>query len=180
MDRKTFFQKFFQGGLIATLAGGLKIPGLRAEDSDAASLSMQDQFRHRWIGSLLKNFSKMKNSDEGISLLESCGRDCARSGAIQMAVEADKNVDNLLNKLKTHLGEENAVRDGKRITIQYPKCYCPLVSGMTPQKDSAWCNCSRGWLLEMFETVTGKPAQVELKQSILRGDERCRFEIRIS
>lgn len=182
MNRKTFFEKSFQGGMLATLFGGLQIPVSFAEDdgSETAILSEMDQFRFRWIGSLLKNFSKLKNPDEAIPLLESCGRDCAKNGAIQMALEADKNVDNLLKTLETHLGAGNAVREGECITIQYLKCYCPLVSGMASQKDSAWCNCSRGWLLEMFETVHGKSVEVELKQSILRGDAQCRFEITLS
>jgi hypothetical protein len=67
---------------------------------------------------LLKNFSKLKNPDEAIPLLESCGRDCAKNGAIQMALESDKNVDNLLNKLKILFREQTVVRDGERITIQ--------------------------------------------------------------
>ena len=182
MNRKTFFFKSVQGGIIATLLGGLQIPISFAQEEGGGtkSPSKSDQFRHRWIGSLLKSFSKMENPDQAIVLLESCGRDCARNGAIQMALEADKNVDNLLTKLKSLVGERNVMRDGENVTIQYSKCYCPLVSGMALQQDSAWCNCSRGWLLEMFETVHGGSVEVKLKQSILRGDARCRFEISLS
>jgi hypothetical protein len=35
-----------------------------------------------------------------------------------MALESDKNVDNLLNKLKILFREQTVVRDGERITIQ--------------------------------------------------------------
>ncbi|HDQ44930.1 MAG TPA: hypothetical protein ENN17_05440 [bacterium] len=180
MNRKTFFKNFVHGGVWAALPGGWNIPVSFAQDGgDASSPSRDDRFLHRWIGSLLENFRKMKNPEEAVSLLESCGRDCAKRGSIQMAHEAGENVDNLLKALETHLGAGNAVRDGDRITLRYPECYCPLVSGMPPQKDSAWCDCSRGWLLEMFETVTGEAVQVRLEQSILRGDPQCRFTIRI-
>ena len=42
-----------------------------------------------------------------------------------------------------------------------------------------YCNCSRGWLLEVFENITGKPASVELLSSIRRGGADCRFVVRL-
>jgi hypothetical protein len=57
-------------------------------------------------------------------------------------------------------------------------CFCPLNSRFqnTPK---VVCNCSLGWQQHTWETVLQRKVRVELKESVLRGDKRCVFEIRI-
>ena len=63
-----------------------------------------------------------------------------------------------------------------RITDRNPKCSCALVrQGMTP---SAFCDCSRGWQKEIYSLILGRPVEVTVEQSILRGAPRCAFVIR--
>jgi predicted hydrocarbon binding protein len=40
-----------------------------------------------------------------------------------------------------------------------------------------YCNCSRGWAKALFEGALGRPVDVVMEQSIIRGDEQCQFRI---
>jgi hypothetical protein len=57
-------------------------------------------------------------------------------------------------------------------------CFCPLISRLH-QKSAVACNCSLGWQKHTWETLLQKQVSVELKESVLRGDKRCVFEIRV-
>ena len=68
------------------------------------------------------------------------------------------------------------------ITVTSPErsdCFCPLASVHTPTPKTV-CNCSLGWQQKTWETVLGKKVQVTLKESVLRGGQRCVFQIHVS
>ena len=56
-------------------------------------------------------------------------------------------------------------------------CNCPFI----PQKDapSILCNCSLGTQKKIYESLYGRPVHVTLNKSILHGDERCSFTIKL-
>lgn len=57
------------------------------------------------------------------------------------------------------------------------ECPCGLVkAGVTP---ATMCQCSIGWQRRAFETVFQRQATVALKGSMLRGNDRCSFEIKL-
>lgn len=59
-----------------------------------------------------------------------------------------------------------------------PKCVCPLVrQGETPGE---FCDCTLGWQTAAYSAILGKPVEVELVDSILRGGRRCSYRIRIA
>ncbi len=49
-----------------------------------------------------------------------------------------------------------------------------------PSPDDPYCDCSKANNQALFETVTGKPARVEVTESPRRGGSRCRFVIHLS
>jgi predicted hydrocarbon binding protein len=60
----------------------------------------------------------------------------------------------------------------------YPKCYCSQVNKLSKEELSGtYCNCSRGWAKALFEEATGKPVEVTLEKSIIRGDDQCKLRI---
>jgi predicted hydrocarbon binding protein len=61
----------------------------------------------------------------------------------------------------------------------YSKCLCPLVQSGSETLSDTYCNCSRGWVKEMFEMVSGKPVEVTLTESIKRGAKACRFVVQV-
>jgi hypothetical protein len=67
---------------------------------------------------------------------------------------------------------------------RYYACHCPLARASILSQDVKvpfeWCNCSGGFQKLMFDVVFEEPVEVELLESALRGDPRCRFAVKIS
>ncbi len=83
--------------------------------------------------------------------------------------------------------------DGDTITFEYvgsaetgeaaPKrvCLCPTAEGQGANRMSpTFCWCSVGYVKEMHERVFGRPLNVQIVQSVLMGDPRCRFRITLA
>jgi hypothetical protein len=66
---------------------------------------------------------------------------------------------------------------------RYHTCHCPLArtSIITggPEVPSEWCYCSGGYGKLPFEVVFGEELEVEILESVLAGDPRCRFAIKM-
>lgn len=67
-------------------------------------------------------------------------------------------------------------REGGKIYIIYPKCYCSQINKIPKGKFSGtYCNCSRGWAKALFEGSMGRPVKVVLVKSIINGDGQYKF-----
>jgi len=42
-----------------------------------------------------------------------------------------------------------------------------------------FCYCGAGWYRQQWEGAVGKPVQIEIVDSLLKGDDRCTFAIRL-
>lgn len=66
---------------------------------------------------------------------------------------------------------------------RYYACHCPLartaIRDGTPKIPSVFCYCSGGFEKFAFDTIFGQTTEVELLESVLKGDTRCRFAITI-
>jgi predicted hydrocarbon binding protein len=139
-------------------------------------------FTNTWIKSLLDNLEQNMDKEELVKTLEDCGRNCCKSSGFykkaQESMEKSQNLDEFLNRLQrvwNHVHKEE-----NRVYVVYEKCYCPLGRALAkqyPEQLRDFCNCSVGWVKEMFESAMKKPVKVELKKSIIRGDNMCRFEV---
>jgi hypothetical protein len=66
---------------------------------------------------------------------------------------------------------------------RYYACHCPLARAAIlegkPSIPLDWCYCSGGFEKLMFDVVFEEPTEVEVLESVLAGDQRCRFRVRI-
>jgi len=66
---------------------------------------------------------------------------------------------------------------------RYYACHCPLVRTAIrdgkPEISPTFCYCSGGYEKLHFDVIFGEPVEVELLESALKGDMRCRFAISI-
>jgi effector-binding domain-containing protein len=59
-------------------------------------------------------------------------------------------------------------------------CFCPLIrENLDRGMPVTFCYCGAGWYRQQWEGATGKPVRVEIVRSILKGDDRCEFAIRL-
>jgi len=59
-------------------------------------------------------------------------------------------------------------------------CFCPIVRNRMDQgMPLMFCYCGGGWYRQQWEGAVGKPVRIEIVESVLRGDERCTFAIRL-
>lgn len=135
---------------------------------------------HKWIGTLMGNLDQHLDEETKVKVLENCGRACITQNLIKKAKVCNqkaKDMNDFLDKfgkIYSHLQKE-----GDNIYIVYPKCYCPLVKDYPGSLSPTWCNCSRGWVKQLFESALERPVQVELEKSIVQGDDCCRFKVRL-
>jgi hypothetical protein len=66
---------------------------------------------------------------------------------------------------------------------RYNYCHCALVKELTKIPDykisPTYCCCGAGWYDSLWEGILGKPVRVEVVQSVLRGDDCCKFAIHL-
>lgn len=140
-------------------------------------MSQKMKFVRDWIANLMKQMESHVEDEIKIGLLEECGRSCAKTHARKEALKFKGNLDGWIGRMGKWVGEQNVRKEAEGVQVTYSRCLCPLVQNGPPILSRSYCNCSRGWLLETFETVMDKPVQVRLEASIMRGDRHCRFTV---
>lgn len=135
---------------------------------------------HKWIASLLAGLDEQVDGETTVAVLERCGRSCITDSMVKRAkecraeAESDAEFLDRLGQIWRHLE-----RAGDEVYVVYPRCYCPLVKDFPGKLSATWCNCSRGWVKQLFEKALNRPVQVDLLQSIRQGDPVCRFRVRL-
>jgi predicted ArsR family transcriptional regulator len=133
----------------------------------------------KWITTLMEGLDR--NLDEGTiaKILEQCGRQCQTQSFIKKArdlYQKSKSTDEFLDRLAQV--NKHLHREGGRVYLIYPKCYCSQVNKIPRGRLSGtYCNCSRGWAKALFEGAIGKPVEVIMEKSIINGDDQCKFRI---
>jgi len=138
------------------------------------------EFTYRWVRNLVDCIDAHLDEGTKAALMESCGRACAREGPVRVAEACHGDVEAWLSALaKWHGGAEYVQRQGDVVRVICRECLCELVKDGPAQLPNTSCNCSLGWMKEVFGTVVGKPVDVDLVESIKRGAERCMFVIHL-
>jgi len=61
-------------------------------------------------------------------------------------------------------------------------CHCGLVRGAVRAEEKispTHCYCGAGWYRQLWEGILGKPVTVEVRRSVLQGDDCCSFAIHL-
>ena len=188
MKRDEFLKKSVQLGLgagsllLINRKNGFAKTGNREvkEEQKKPVKSPEQRFKENWVSTLMEKMDEQLDKQERNKLMQSCGRECARRSAIKLAQSCRGNVKKMVDALAKHLGEEKNYIKGNSVYIEFDKCECPLVQKGPDRLPLTYCECSRGWLSEMFETAWQNPVQVEMVQTVKTGGPSCKFIIRLS
>ena len=177
MDRKTFLRRSLAAGVAS--GGAALLGGTGLAQTDDGHTEREQRFKEAWVESLMENLEEQFDEEERIGLMESCGRACAKRGAIGLADACKGDLGRMADRLSgiPDLEIENNSGDVYRVT--YRKCFCELVGNGPDRLPDTYCECSRGWLLEMFGTAAEKAVEVEIVQTIKRGGNVCEFIVRV-
>ena len=177
MDRKEFFRASL--GMGAACVGASRS---EAEDAQAAPpltpCEERADFARIWVKRFMDNFDEQVGVSKRLLLMEARGRSCARGGAVGVAKACNGDVDKLVTVMAGWLGKENVRCEGSVVRVAYDRCLCPMVADVK-EISGTYCDCSRGWLKEMFEAAGGKSVKVEVLETIKRGGSACRFTVHL-
>lgn len=133
----------------------------------------------RWIATLMDGLDKNVDEKTLAMILEQCGHQCQSQSFVKKArniYQKSKSIDEFLEKLGQVY--KHLHREGDRVYIVYPRCYCSQVNKIPKGKLSGiYCNCSRGWAKALFEGALGRPVEVIMEKSIISGDDECKFRV---
>lgn len=145
----------------------------------APELIALSETKGNWITTLMDGLNRNVDKETLAIILEQCGRRCQSPILVKKARDIylkSKNPEEFLGKLEKIC--KHLRREGNKIYVVYQQCYCPRVNKIPKgQLPGVYCNCSRGWVKELFEGAMGKPVEVIMEKSIINGDNECRFRI---
>ena len=156
-----------------------------AKDTILIRISQFDDSK-QWLHTILKEFEKL-GEKKAATMLEQCGRACVKShGLIELSNEVRREVEdpNDLDSLfrlymeKVYNNSPQLYKEGDIIYLEYLSCGCPIVKNKEINNPH-FCNCTVGYTKERFESLFNRPVQVELLESILGGNEKCRQAITV-
>jgi predicted ArsR family transcriptional regulator len=133
----------------------------------------------KWITTLVAGLNEHVDEKTLAEILEQCGRQCQSQSLIKKARDMFQKSKSTSEFLE-NLGQvyKHLRREGDKVYIVYPECYCSQVNKIPQGKLSGtYCNCSRGWAKALFEGALSKPVEVVMEKSIINGDNQCKFRI---
>ncbi len=147
-------------------------------------------FAQTWVKRMMDNLDSELNEPGRVRLMRANGRSCFR-GSHQPPFQG--GVDAFITQLEKWAGPGLSPirREGNMIYFDYVQnpaglkvadgwCLCPLVEKGPPDLSGTFCECSVGYVAEMFSGIAGKPVRVELLESLKRGGAGYRFKIDLS
>ncbi len=132
----------------------------------------------KWVTNLLDALDGMLDEETRAKVLESCGRKCIGETFLvkaQAIAKKSKSTDEFLEKLNKIWKQLRVDKDG--VFVVYEQCYCPMVRSHKGKLSPSFCNCSVGWIKELFERSLNNPVKVEKLGTIKQGSRECKFRI---
>lgn len=184
LTRKDFFKKTCLTGAcfcgffsVATSVSNAQETSTNAEP-DPNQLFMQE-----WISTLLYNMDEQQDEKKSRSIM----RKAAATHYSHL------NMDDFLKPYEGKLDKFNAFiekewgwkidyqkESGKLVADENKNyCVCPLVNQSKGVKSGILCYCSEGFAELMFSKVAQKEVKTKVITSVLRGDDHCRYEIKL-
>ena len=179
MDRKYFLKASLclsAASGTRSLAGADEKPAGPESNPCAGAMG----YARHWVKDLIDQADAQLTEPQRRALLEARGRSCAKSGAARRAAPFKGKLDEFVADVQAHMGKDAVSREGNVVTVTYPRCLCPLVSDLQEPLSASYCFCSAGWLKEVYEAVSARPVTVEILETVKRGGQRCRFEVKLN
>lgn|SRR5574341_956114 len=138
-----------------------------------------------WISLLHKSISGLDENRQA-AIMKPCGQGCASD----ILSFCEKFLGKKVNSLEDLITGWNAMRDKRGLTGRWEfepnairgifrECGCPLVRSGLIELHPVQCYCSQGMMETIFSELAHKPIEVEIKQTIGRGNNVCHFLVKL-
>ena len=182
-NRRNFFKKAcLSGACLCGFTSLVKAGNLFETDvlePDPNKLLMQE-----WISTLLLSIDDHEDEDACRKIMKKCA--ASHYEHLKM--------DDFLKPFEGKLEMFNTLIEEKwgwKIDYQKEKgsltadenknyCVCPMVNQEKGVKSSILCYCSEGFAELMFSKVMGRPVRATVISSIHKGNDRCKYEIKLN
>ncbi len=143
------------------------------------------EFAHVWVKRFFDVLDREVDEPTRTRLMTVNGRECHRH-SLKGRTPQRMTADELVAKISAGGGDIR--REGDVVYFNYsqnPKglkvsdgyCLCPLVEDGPEGLSGTYCQCSVGYVADIFEGILGQPVRVELLESLKRGGKGCRFKV---
>ena len=179
-------------GMTAALAG--QSAATKPGDKTVERAAKRMEFGDGWVRRFFEVIDRTLDEPTRRRLMMANGKSCyaAYAGPPKQQPGPDA-----LEKFKAWVAEKGKERgyaiEGNVITSEFlgsaetgqasPEniCLCPMVEAQKPgQISPTYCLCSVGYVKELHERILGRPVEVELVDSVLRGGKRCKFRMTVA
>ena len=196
IDRKEFLHQSVRlGGCCgaALLAGTLSALGQEPSKPQSVFTPCPDRVKQgqevikRLVGQMDQKLDKATRDE----IMESCGRLCHDTAYPAPPSPTQEAAARFLEGISKSVGKENIEQSGDETVVHYQYtqnpsglnvadgyCLCPIMEDAPKGVSPTYCQCSVGYVRAIVEQGLGKPAKVELTESILRGGKGCHFIVR--
>jgi predicted hydrocarbon binding protein len=140
-----------------------------------------------WITLLHKSIATLDEQQQA-EIMKPCGHGCAEDLLALSEKFLERKVESLQDLIlgwnmireKTGLAGKWEVEPQGKIRGIFKECGCPLVSSGLIELNRVQCYCTQGMMETIFSTVARRPVEVEIKQTIGRGDDVCHFLVKLA
>jgi hypothetical protein len=142
-----------------------------------------DVFYSGWFAGWIRGMDAL-GEKERARVFMACGKACASSAILptyQKLLANACDTDSFFTAVNREVDNVSVttVRVNDTYDFCYPRCLCPLHEECGVN-DGLLCECSRESLLYvMRELFAQRKPQVELAESVLKGDPQCRLRVRL-
>jgi len=173
---KEWFKRFSE--VIENQLGKDKKEQILSACEDYPKIS-SDQEMTKYVNEVMENFdSAVASNSKRKEVMEAMGNYCVKDilPATEKVKANSEDLDEMIDNLNELFGGEYFIIKGNKIYSELDKCFCHFGVKKTEKPISrTYCQCSLGYMKQLFSSLLDKSVKTELIQSILTGSDTCKF-----
>jgi hypothetical protein len=148
-----------------------------------------------WARGAINRLDSLVKPETRNEIMVRCGHNCARAhmSTIENARKwrrKYKSLDEFVAAEEKKPGKASRIERKGDIVYHYftpasfgqgVRCFCGLLKGLPNDQavSRTYCQCSRGFVEEIWEAHLGKKPKVELIESVVSGADECKFAVHL-
>ena len=180
-------------GMMVGQFGGEEVKQEFMERSEVVADASPEEVAE-WLRHAIDKLDTLVDERTGMQIMENCGFNCAQMNkshieSARAEREKFKTLDEFLEaEEKNPTKGTRLFRDGDIVYQYYDprssfnvRCFCSMWRGLRTDETVSltWCQCSKGFVMKLWEAYLGRPAEVELIESSIAGAKECKFAIHL-